>query len=279
MPTTRPRTTRTLPTAAAATAGLVLLAACGGQDDAAADADGPLRVAATPVPHAEILQFVQDELAADVGLELEIVEMTDYVQPNVALDDGSVDANYYQHEVYLADQEETAGYDFTALLGVNFQPQALYSEQIEDLAAVPEGATVGVPNDPVNGARGLQLLEDADLLTLDPGVETDPTVLDITDNPLNLEITEVEAAQLPRSLEDVQLAAIPGNYAIEADLAPAEDALLAESAEGSPYVIQLVTRADNTDDPRLATLEELLSSEEVRTYIEDTYDGAVVPAF
>jgi D-methionine transport system substrate-binding protein len=143
---------------------------------------------------------------------------------------------------------------------------------------VPEGATVAIPNDPVNGARGLLLLEEAGLITLAEDAGDVPTSLDIVDNPLGLELSEVEAAQLPRSLEDVELAAIPGNYAIEAGLNP-RDALVAEQPEGSPYVIQLVTRTGNEDDPRLVTLTELLSSEEVRQFIEDTYEGAVVPAF
>lgn len=263
-------------TATVALAALAL-GACG-SDSQAADTDGPLRVAATPVPHAEILEFVRDNLAEEAGLELEIVEFTDYIQPNTALADGTVDANYYQHSVYLADQEAQAGYDFTEVLGVNFQPQGLYSDTVTDLAAVPEGATVAIPNDPVNGARGLLLLEEAGLITLAEDSGDVPTSLDIVDNPLGLELSEVEAAQLPRSLEDVELAAIPGNYAIEAGLNP-RDALVAEQPEGSPYVIQLVTRTGNEDDPRLVTLTELLSSEEVRQFIEDTYEGAVVPAF
>jgi D-methionine transport system substrate-binding protein len=264
-------------TLAVLTAALAL-SACGSGSEAS-QGDGPLRVAATPVPHAEILEFVRDNLAEEAGLELEVVEFTDYLQPNAALEDGSVDANYYQHSVYLADQESQAGYDFTELLGVNFQPQGLYSESVTDLAEVPQGATVAIPNDPVNGARGLLLLDEAGLLTLAEDAGDVPTSLDIVDNPLGLELSEVEAAQLPRSLADVELAAIPGNYAIEADLNPRVDALVAEQPEGSPYVINLVTRSDNQDDPRLATLTELLSSDEVRQFIEDTYEGAVVPAF
>jgi D-methionine transport system substrate-binding protein len=258
----------------------VALSACAGAGDGSGgDADGPLTVAATPVPHAEILEFVQDQLAEDAGLDLEIVEFTDYVQPNVALDDGSVDANYYQHSVYLADQESTAGYDFTEVLGVNFQPQGLYSQTLTDLTDLQAGATVALPNDPVNGARGLLLLAEQGLLTLDEAAGDVPTSLDITDNPLELEFTEVEAAQLPRSLADVDLASIPGNYAIEADLNPGQDALAAEQAEGSPYVIQLVTRTGAEDDPRLQQLVDLLSSEEVAQFIDETYDGAVVAAF
>lgn len=264
---------------ATALTGALVLSACGSSAGSAESSDGPLRVAATPVPHAEILEFVQTELAQDKGLELEVVEFTDYVQPNTALEEGSVDANYYQHSVYLADQEATAGYDFTALTGVNFQPQALYSESLTDLADLEDGAVVAIPNDPVNGARGLLLLAEQGLIGLADDAGDVPTALDVTDNPHDLRFEEVEAAQLPRSLTDVDLAAIPGNYAIEAGLTPADDALAAEQAEGSPYVIQLVTRAGNEDDARLQTLVELLTSEEVAQFIEKTYDGAVVAAF
>lgn len=274
--------TRTLTSTAVLLLPALALTACGGGSGAAEgepSADGPLRVAATPVPHGEILAFVRDELAEDAGLELEVVEFTDYVQPNVALDEGAVDANYYQHSVYLADQEETAGYDFTEVLGVNFQPQGLYSETLADLQDVPEGATVAIPNDPVNGARGLLLLAEQGLLTLDEGAGEVPTSLDIAENPLDLEFTEVEAAQLPRSLSDADLVSIPGNYAIDAGLNPGEDALAAESPEGSPYVIQVVARTGEEDDPRLQQLVELLQTDQVADFITETYEGAVLPAF
>ncbi len=274
-------TPRRLAPAIALVASLTL-AACGGSGDTgsqSADATGPLKVAVTPVPHADILQFVDDELAADAGLDLEIVEFTDYVQPNVALDQGSVDANYYQHGVFLADQEQQAGYDFTGLATISFQPMGLYSETATDLAALPEGATVAIPNDPVNGSRGLKLLAQEGLITLaDPDAPV-PTVLDITDNAKDLQFEEVEAAQLPRSLGDVDVAAVPGNYALDADLSPQRDALVAEDTSDTTYANQLVVRAGEEEDPRLQKLLELLTSEEVRQYIDETYDGAVVAAF
>lgn len=268
-------------TGTALTASLAL-AACGGSDDAGsagADASQPLRVAVTPVPHADILQFVDEELAADAGLDLEIVEFTDYVQPNAALDQGDVDANYYQHGVYLADQEAQAGYDFTGLATISFQPMGLYSETATDPGSLPQGAIVAIPNDPVNGSRGLKLLAQEGLITLaDPDAAV-PTLLDVTDNPRDLRFEEVEAAQLPRSLGDVDVAAVPGNYALDAALSPQRDALVAEDTSDTTYANQLVVCAGDAEDPRIVTLLELLTSEEVRTYIDETYEGAVVAAF
>ncbi|MFX0539413.1 MetQ/NlpA family ABC transporter substrate-binding protein [Ornithinimicrobium sp. Y1847] len=249
-------------------------------DDQTGSADaGPLRVAVTPVPHADILQFVDDELAADAGIDLEIIEFTDYIQPNVALDDGSVDANYYQHSVFLADQERAAGYDFTSLGTISFQPMGLYSDTVTDLQDLPEGATVAIPNDPVNGSRGLKLLAQEGLITLEDPDAAVPTVLEITDNPKELRFQEVEAAQLPRSLSDVDVAAVPGNYALDAELSPQDDALVAEDTSDTTYANQLVVRAGDDDDPRLVKLHELLTSQDVKDFIDRTYQGSVVAAF
>ena len=263
------------------TALALTLSACG--DDATADAQTggltTVRVAVTPVPHATILEFVDEELATEAGLDLEIVEFTDYVQPNVALDEGSVDANYYQHGVFLADQSRAAGYEFAGLSTISFQPMGLYSQSVTDLASVPEGAVVAIPNDPVNGSRGLKLLAAQGLITLADHDAPVPTVLDIEDNPRNLRFEEVEAPQLPRSLADVDLAAVPGNFALDADLNPAEDALVSEDISDTTYANQLVVRAGDEDDPALQALLELLTSEEVREFIDQTYDGAVVAAF
>jgi D-methionine transport system substrate-binding protein len=190
-----------------------------------------------------------------------------------------VDANYYQHGVFLADQEAAAGYDFTGLATISFQPMGLYSETVTDLAQTPEGATVAIPNDPVNGSRGLKLLAAEGLITLaDPDAPV-PTVLDITGNPRDLQFEEVEAAQLPRSLGDVDLAAVPGNYALDADLSPQEDALVAEDTSDRTYANQLVVRTEDEQDPQVQKLLELLTSEEVRQFIDETYAGTVVAAF
>ena len=266
--------------AAVATATLLGLTACGGGGDAElSGADEPLRVGASPVPHAEILRFIDEELADDAGLDLEIVEFTDYVQPNVALDDGSLDANFFQTVPYLEEQEASAGYDFTALEPVHIEPLGLYSESLTDVADLADGATVAIPNDPTNAARALRLLEANDLITLADTGDAAPTALDIAENPKNLEIQEVEAAQLPRSLADVDAAVINGNYAIDADLSPADDALVLEEADGNPNANLVVVRSGDEDDERIGQLEELLHSDEVRRFIEDTYSGAVLPAF
>ncbi|SDG50690.1 MetQ/NlpA family ABC transporter substrate-binding protein [Klenkia brasiliensis] len=256
-----------------------VLAACGGGDAELSAADEPLRVGASPVPHAEILRFIDENLAEDAGLDLDVVEFTDYVQPNVALDDGSLDANFFQTIPYLEEQESSAGYDFTALEPVHIEPLGIYSDSLTDLADLPDGGTVAIPNDPTNAARALRLLEANDLITLADTGDTAPTSLDIEENPKDLEISEVEAAQVPRSLADVDIAVINGNYAIDADLSPAEDALALEEAEGNPNANLLVVRTGDEGDERIQALEELLHSDEVRQFIEDEYDGAVLPAF
>ena len=274
---------RTLLPLLTAAVGALTLAACGGDpvggDASAATGSGEstLTVGASTVPHGEILEFVADELAADAGLSIEIVEFTDYVQPNVALDDGALDANYFQHQPYLDQQVADAGYDFVALAPVHLEPLGVYSDSVGSLEEIPEGGTVAIPNDPSNGGRALALLADKGLITL-AETEAAPTVLDIEDNPKGLEFSEIEAAQLPRSLADVDAAVINGNYAIEADLSPAEDAIAAEAAEGNPYANLLVVRAEDEGDAALASLVELLQSEEVAAFIEENYGGAVVPA-
>lgn len=275
------RTTLSL-TALLATGALVL-SACGADPDdgttaAGGTGTGPLTVGVSPVPHAEILQFVDQELAADAGIDLELVEFTDYVQPNVALADGSLDANYFQHEPYLAEQEAAAGYDFEAVTPVHLEPLGLYSETVGSVEEIADGAQVAIPNDPTNGARALELLADQGLITLADTGEASATVLDVEENARDLEFVEIEAAQLPRSLSDVDAAVINGNYAIEADLSPAEDAIAAESPEGNPYANLLVVRAGDETDPRVATLAELLASEEVAQFIEETYSGTVISA-
>ena len=268
-------------------AGTLVLTACGGDAGASSSPDAgsssaasaePLKIGVSPVPHAEILQFVDDELAADAGIDLELVEFTDYIQPNVALDDGALDANYFQHEPYLAEQEAAAGYDFAAVTPVHLEPLGLYSDKVGAVDELADGAQIAIPNDPTNGARALQLLEGEGLITLADTGEASATVLDIEDNPKNLRFAEIEAAQLPRSLADVDAAVINGNYAIEADLSPAEDAIAVESPEDNPYANLLVVRTGDETDPRIAKLAELLASDEVAQFIEDTYDGAVIPA-
>lgn len=244
----------------------------------AALSDEPLRVGATPVPHVEILRFVQDELARRAGLNLEIEEFTDYVVPNTALADGQLDANYFQTPSYLEDQSSARGFDFVSVADVHIEPLGLYSNDIRSIDDIPDGAQVAIPNDAANEARALRLLDANGIIGLeDPESET-ATPRDVADNPHDLEFTEVEAAQTPRALDDADLAVINGNYALEADLAPADDALVLERAEGNPNVNLLVTTPELESDPRIVELARLLRSPEVRQFIEQQYRGAVIPA-
>jgi D-methionine transport system substrate-binding protein len=273
-------------TATLAAATLTLgLAACGsdaGGDSAASDAPSlgtVLKVGVNPVPHGEILQYVKDNLAAQAGINIEIVEFTDYVQPNRALAENQLDANYFQHVPYLEEEKAAKGYKFTALQPVHIEPLGAYSKKVASLADLPEGATVAIPNDPSNSGRALNLLAANGLITLKDGAGVKATQRDITGNPRKLEFKELEAAQLPRSLDDVALAVINGNYALEAGLTPATDALALESGADNPYANLLVVRTGSESDPRVVKLEELLRSPEVKKFIEEKYQGGVLAAF
>ncbi|MGW8063348.1 MetQ/NlpA family ABC transporter substrate-binding protein [Streptomyces ziwulingensis] len=274
------RNTAKITTAVLAAGALTLgLTACGSDKDSASDTSGPLVVAATPVPHAEILTYVKDNLAEKEGLDLEVKEFTDYVTPNTATEDGSVGANYFQTEPYLADFNKKNGTHLKSLASVHLEPLGLYSEKADKAGDLKNGATIALPNDTVTEARALQLLASEGLVTLKEGAGNSATVADITENPKNLEFKELEAAQTPRSLSDVDAAVINGNYALEADLKPAEDALVLESAEDNPNVNLLVVKEGQEDDPRVKKLAKLLTSPEVRTFIEDNYAGSVLPSF
>jgi D-methionine transport system substrate-binding protein len=273
---------RTLVTSAvAALAAVTVLAGCGagGAETAAAPADpaAPLRVGVSPTPHGQILHYVADELAPARNLNIEIVEFTDYVQPNTALVDGSLDANYFQTVPYLDEFTATSGAELAWVAPVHVEPLGLYSRSVADLAALPDGATVGIANDATNEARGLRLLAANGLITLNQGSEATATPRDIAANPKNLQFSELEAAQLPRSLEDTDASVINGNYAIDAGLNPAQDALVLESAQNNPNANGLVTRPELEDDPRITALAELLQSQQVKDYIQQTFAGAVIP--
>ncbi|MFD0903038.1 MetQ/NlpA family ABC transporter substrate-binding protein [Actinomadura sediminis] len=251
------------------------LTACG-SSGASDDPNAPLKVAVNPVPHGEVLQHVKDELAADAGLELEIVTFNDYNQPNTALVEQQVTANYFQTVPFMEEFEKKSGDDLEWIAPVHLEPLGIYSEKVKDLNAVPQGATVAVPNDPANQGRALKLLADNGLLTLKPDAPTSATEQDIADNPKKLEIKPLEAAQLPRSLPDVDLAVINGNYAMEAGLTPKDDALAAEKAEGNPYANGIVTLPEDKDDPRVKKLVELLQGPEVAKFVEGKYSGSVL---
>lgn len=282
-----PRTHRSLSVAAVATAALAL-SACGlgGPDEEstiAEEEDGitTLTVGASPVPHADILQFVNDELAEEAGLEIQIEEFEDYLIPNQALNDGDIDANYFQHEPWFNNEVEENGYDIVHFEGVHIEPFALYSNQYDDIADLPEGATIALNNDPSNQARGLVLLEEAGLITLSEDVDAESaTFNDVDENPQNFEFIEADASALTRTLDDVEAAVINGNNALEAGLSPTEDGLLVEDGEDNPYANFLAVRSADEDNEAIQTLNDLLHSEEVREYIEENWqDGEVIPAF
>ncbi|MFI6925597.1 MetQ/NlpA family ABC transporter substrate-binding protein [Nonomuraea spiralis] len=261
----------------------LLLAACGTSQSAtptpaAESADTVLKVGASPVPHGEILKFVKDNLAQAAGLNLEIVEFTDYVQPNVQLDEGQLGANFFQHKPYLDDFNASKGTKLSFVTPVHLEPLGLYSKKITSLPALAEGATVALPNDATNLGRALKLLADNGLVKLKDGAGTAATERDVTDNPKKLQFKPLEAAQLPRSLDDVDAAVINGNYAIEAGLKPSGQALVLEKTEGNPYVNGLVVQTGHEKDAAVVTLGKLLQDQKVKDFIKQKYEGSVIPA-
>ncbi|MCX4861773.1 MetQ/NlpA family ABC transporter substrate-binding protein [Streptomyces canus] len=270
-----------LTTAVLAAGALTLgLSACGSSgSDSASDTSGPLVVAASPTPHAEILNYVKENLAKKAGLDLEVKEFTDYVTPNTATEDGSVGANYFQNQPYLDDFNKKRGTHIVPVVTVHLEPLGLYSHKVKSADALKSGATIAVPNDSVNEARALKLLDANGIITLKDGVGNEATPSDIAKNPKNLTFKELEAAQTPRSLDDVDAAVVNGNYAIEADLKPASDALVLESAKNNPYGNFLAVKDGNEDDPRVKKLAKLLTSAEVKKFIDDKYAGSVLASF
>lgn len=284
------RSTVKITTVAAVAAALALgLAACGSgsgsgtsskaDGKAAQDASAPLVVAASPTPHARILDYVRDHLAKSAGLDLQVKEFSDYVLPNTATEQGQVDANFFQHKPYLDDFNKKNGTHLVPVADVELEPLGLYSHKAGSLSALGDGATIEVPNDTTNEARALDLLAANGLITLRDGAGQSATPADITGNPRHLKFKELEAAQLPRSLGDVDAGVINGNYAIEGGLNPAKDALVTEKAAGNPYANILVVKQGRENDPRVRKLVELLNSPQVEQFIKDTFKGAVVPAF
>ena len=276
------------------------LAACGGgtstdtdtNADTSSDADTngdatangetiTLTVGATPNPHAEILAQVKDDLAAE-GIDLVVKEYSDYVVPNTAVEEGDLDANYFQHTPYLDSFNEENGTHLVSVGAVHYEPFGIYPGKSDDLANIADGATIAVPNDTTNEARALQLLAAQGLITVRDGAGLTATVNDITDNPHNLQIKEIEAAQLPRTVQDVDFAVINGNYAMEAGFSVGKDALATEDASSEAaqtYANVLVVKEGRENDPAIQALYAALTSDKVKDYINSTYDGAVVPIF
>ncbi|BCJ04320.1 MULTISPECIES: MetQ/NlpA family ABC transporter substrate-binding protein [Pseudomonas] len=236
-----------------------------------------LTVAATPVPHAEILKFVQPQLAKE-GVELKVKEFTDYIQPNVQVAEKRLDANFFQHQPYLDEFNKAKGTQLVSVAGVHLEPLGAYSSKYKKLDELPSGATVVIPNDATNGGRALLLLDKAGVIKLKDSKNILSTVKDITGNDKKLKFRELEAATIPRVLTQVDLALINTNYALEAKLNPEKDALVIEGSD-SPYVNILVARPDNKDADAMKKLAAALHSPEVKQFITEKYKGAVIPAF
>ena len=264
-----------------------LVAGCSGEKKEAAQSSDKkvvLKVGATPVPHAEILNEIKPLLAKD-GIDLQIIEFTDYVKPNLSLNDKEIDANFFQHEPYLKKFAADRKLDLVNLVAVHIEPMGVYSKKLKDIKSVPDGAKVAIPNDPTNGGRAILLLAannlikvKAGLIKLKDGVGISATVGDIVENPKNLKITEAEAAMLPRTLDDVDLAVINSNFAMEAKLNPTKDALFIEPKD-SPYANIVAVRKGDENRKEIQALKKALTSPEVKKFIEEKYKGAVIPAF
>lgn len=256
----------------------VLVIGCGGeQKSAQPEKKVTLKIGATAVPHAEILNAIKPTLAKE-GVELDIIEFSDYVKPNLSLNDKELDANFFQHEPYLDSFVSERKLELVSAGKVHIEPMGIYSKKIKDLKDIPEGAKIAIPNDPTNGGRALAILQAAKLLQLKEGVGVKATVGDITGNDKKLQIVEIEAALLPRAMDDTDLSIINSNFAMEAKLNPVKDSLFTEPKE-SPYANIVAVRKGDEKRPEIQKLMQALRSDEVKKFIEEKYKGAVVPAF
>ena len=286
---------------AATLLGLSLLTACGSQKKAESSASGDssaagsseagssaaeatgdkvITVGASPSPHAEILEAAKEALKAE-GYELKVVEYTDYVQPNLALESKSLDANYFQHLPYLENFNKERGTKLVSVAAIHYEPFGIYAGKSKDLKSLPEGAKIAVPNDVTNEARALLLLADQGLITLKDNTDINATKQDIVENPHNIEIVEVEAAQVPRSLQDVDFGVVNGNFAIASGLNVA-DALATEAADSvaaKTYANIVVVREGDENSEKTQALVKALTTAEIKQFIENKYKGAVVPIF
>lgn len=239
-----------------------------------------LKVAASPTPHAEILAVAKDILAKQ-GVTLEILEFTDYIQPNTVTEDSQVDANYFQHITYLNDFNAKQGTHLVPVAELHYEPFGIYAGKTGALADLADGANIGIPSDPTNGGRALLLLQANGLITLSRDVGLEPTKLDIEENAHNYKIVEMDAAQLPRSLDSLDIAVINGNYAMQGGL-NTENALAVEDSDSETaqaYTNVLVVKEGREEDPAIQALVAALKSAEVKAYMEETWPGAVVPMF
>ena len=251
-----------------------------GSSAAAATGDKVITVGASPSPHAEILEAAKDALKAE-GYELKVVEYTDYVQPNLALESKSLDAHYFQHLPYLENFNKERGTKLVSVAAIHYEPFGIYAGKSKDLKSLPDGAKIAVPNDVTNEARALLLLADQGLITLKDNTDINATKQDIVENPHNIEIVEVEAAQVPRSLQDVDFGVVNGNFAIASGLNVA-DALATEAADSvaaKTYANIVVVREGDENSEKTQALVKALTTAEIKQFIENKYQGAVVPIF
>lgn len=263
-----------------------LFAGCGSKDNStgsaadsgASDSDKVITIGASVTPHADVLNHLTDEFAAE-GYELKVVEFTDYVQPNKALEAGDLDANYFQHQPYLDNFNEENGSNIVSVGANLYIPMAIFSKKLSNLDNIPDGATVAVPNDTTNEARALLLLQENGFIKLKDGVDIKATVMDVEDNPHNLKFVEMDAAQIPRAVEDTDLAIVNGNFALDAGL-NLNDALLVESADSltaQTYANVIAVRGGEENTEKTKTIVKILTSEDTKQYIKDSFNGAVLP--
>lgn len=273
------------------TLALGLLAGCGSNGGGAAATPTPatggdpaqavtLKIGASPAPHEEILQVVKEILAGQ-GITLEIVEFTDYIQPNEAVESGDIDANYFQHITYMNNFNENDGTHLVSVAELHYEPFGIYAGKTASLDALPDGADIAIPNDPTNGGRALLLLQEQGLIKLKDGVGLEPTVEDIAENPHDYKIQQLTANLLTTTLQDVDVAVINGNYAIGAGL-KASEALAIESADGiagTAYVNVLAVKEGRENDEAIQALVKALESDQVKEFINENYGGGVVAVF
>ena len=236
-----------------------------------------IKVGVTPGEHAQIMEKVR-EIAAEKGLNIEILEFSDYVVPNQALADGDLNANSFQHKPYLDNQIADRGFDLVPVAKTITTPMGVYSKKVKSLSELADGATVGIPNDPTNGGRALLILEKEGLIKVNPDAGLKAGPADVTENPKNLQFAELDAAQLPRSLDDVDAAVINTNYALEAGLHPNSDAIASEGTE-SPYANLIVVRSEDKDAEWVKTLVESYNNDTIKDFINEEFKGALIPSW
>jgi len=257
----------------------VTLVGCGSKGKAGSEAKGEDKVIAigvSPEPHKAIVENAIKPLLENQGYKVEVVEFSDYVLPNTALEEGEIDANYFQHVPFLEATVKEKSYDLSYTTKVHLEPMGVYSEKLDDMGDIKDGAEIAIPNDPSNGARALKLLAKNGVIEISDGDLV--TAKDITSNPKNIKITELDAEQLPRVLKDVELAVINTNYALEGGLNPLKDALAIEGTD-SPYANIIAVRTADKEKDKIKALTKAATSEEVKKYIEDNYKGAIIPGF